>query len=358
MQTGIFLDYVRDDVTAAALRLAGSLQRRSIQVDFLTGRTQQPVHGLWDHQVLFKRQYATTRGNSCLPSAWSSWPKRNSECIWFRYDIGMFKQAVAASPCRRHVLVPKWHDLRQEDFGWLGVHHMIVCSSPTMARAVKSAMRIRKVNCPVDFIYWSSGVQSIEKSGYRIAGQPKLVVVADRFTLQHHCDSILLTLGLVLRQARSLSVTLVIESGWPKHARSTVKRLLQEFSGRLAVKRGLTMDQRVLEINKHDWLWMASVRGTTGFPLQEALSCGVPVIVWDIAPFNELILNGWNGWCVPVEHTKSELKAPTATWSSKAASTVLCKAFRSEDELISLQEQDWLLDGQEADFREFWERLV
>jgi glycosyltransferase involved in cell wall biosynthesis len=346
MQTGIHLDYVRDDVTAAALRLAGFLHTKAQRADFFTERTQRPVHGLWDKSVL-------SRGREEV----FPWVRRSSECVWFRHDVKKFRQAVRAQCTREHILVPRWHELRRKDFDWIGVHNMVVCPSPSMAVSVEAAMKNRNVSCPVKFIYWSSGTQQIEKMGY-LHGEPKLMIVIDRSTLHRYCDEFLHTLAMILTRVKPLYVTLAIESGWPKKAKDTVKRLLHEFGSRLAVRRSLPMDQRLLEINGHDWLWLASVRGTTGFPIQEALACGVPTIVWNVEPFSELVLDRWNGRCLPCKRARSEVDAPTAKWNSNSAIKVISDAFRSEEELLSLQEKDWLLSTQNEDFCRFWEQIV
>jgi glycosyltransferase involved in cell wall biosynthesis len=348
MQTGIYLDYVRNDITAAALRLAGLLtQRFSRNTDFLTGRVQSPVHRSWDRKVLANRRNDV-----------AGWAKNNDDCVWFNHDAKRFRQAMSANLSRRHILVPKWHALRRADFSWLGIHHMIVCSSAAMLETVRKAMSARNVRCSAYHVHWSSGVRITKKHGCFVPDRMRLMVVVDRFTLQRHCDELVATLGYLLMEVPRLQVTMTVESGWPKSVRAAAKRLLREFEDRFSVTRGMSMDRQLTAINEHDWLWMASVQGTTGFPVQEALSLGVPVIAWDVPPFNEMILNQCNGRLIPAPHTHSDIGAPTAQWLSAAAVTSLLDALRSEEELMACQEQDWALEAKERDFKKFWALLT
>ena len=346
MQTGIYLDYACDDMTAAALRLAGLFQRNAHQVNFLSSRMQQFVHSLWDRQVL-----------SCRETDIARWTRSSNECVWFQYDAKRFREAMATRSGRKHILVPKWHDLCQSDFDWLGIHDTIVCSSPRMEACVQQAMRETSVRCPVKFTYWSAGLRQVTKHGY-LHGHPRLMVAIDDFTMRKHGDSFIQALcGLLLRQPR-LIVTVVAEGDWPARFHNVLFHLLCEFDERIAIKCHLPMDQRLVEIHQHDWLWVASVRGTTGFPVQDALACGVPVIAWDVEPFNELVLDGWNGHLIQTGCTESEIGAPTAAWESAPLALELYQAFRSEEKLIFLQEQDWLLKAQEDDFRGFWRQII
>jgi hypothetical protein len=343
MRLGIYANYDRGDVTAAAIRLSDTGRMLGFDVDYISPTTpHKGIHPFWDDKI---RKAAKTK---TIPR----WLHGNQANVWFVPHAYKHMRAFVCNDDRIQIAVPDWHTITQREANCLSMYDEVICSCESMEVALE-----RRVATEVTHCVWTSGVGMLTDPWHN-SNICKILVHVDGYTLRRHAGELLATIDAVLSQEKRAWFTLPLNRRGSDTFRQHVFFMERKYGKRFKVIYKPNAQERLGQIVKQHWLWVASVRGMSALPVQEAVSCHIPTIAWNLEPFKSVVHDKWTGITVPCPVGESWLGAPTATWSTPDVLRVLSDVTKSDDLRISLQKRDWPTGSDETQFTAFWRRAL
>lgn len=358
MRTTILAPYRPGEATWAALRLANHLFATGRDVRYVaTTPVARGVHHFWDARVraggLGRRPRAGDRGHGVYRHT-----RGADEVVHFHPDPGIRRMAELVAPLARHVLVPLWHSLGGGDAALVLDHHAVVCPSVACARAVSESVfnGASPETTPLACAPFEPGFEPLRKEGLVEGGELHALVSLNRdaFRLRRTLAAVLdAVLGGLPRLRVTLAATRAF-SGRDRHFRG----LRLAHPGRVRFRTLGAAEDFTRLLHAHDWAVFFWRRADTTLPALHAMSCGVPVIAFDVAPFNEVVVPGNGGLLVPCKREVSRFGAETAVVDAAAAADCLRRAFADNGLLFRLQACDWPVAQAREGFVRAWNRAL
>jgi hypothetical protein len=348
---GIFAPYNRGEVTAAAIRLANLCLNYGADVRLASlGPQLRGVHPYWDQRVW------STKGQGVYYAA-----KNCQSLIHFQPSPQVRKMCELVADKAKHIFVPQMHQLREDDAALMQDHHAIVCPTAT---AQKNLLRIvfqgiKPSPCELTYARFDSGLPKVQRQGM-IEERMRLCVLANASIIES-CGSLLLTLLTELMEVLpKLVVTLLANRAWNNTDRQTIVELAQRYRGqdRFRSKRVISLDEINCEFHQHDWTFLPWTKGDFGVMVTRSLSCGAPVIAFNVEPFNELIVSGHNGLLIPCKSRPGPYDMSIAVPNREQMLETLLGALANDKVLCRLQAKNWNLEQHEMGFTRYWGRLL
>jgi glycosyltransferase involved in cell wall biosynthesis len=341
----IYTPYGRNEVTAAAIRLADVAVEGGLDVRVAaTGPHETGVHPFWDSRVV------KARGDA-FPSA-----KGASHCVWFVAGGMLLDEAKLAAKNATHTLVPSWHALRLADVPLLNRYDQVICPSRSCHEMFRKHVYGGKTpdNKVLSWCRWDAGLQHTPRYGTVAAGQRRVMVHLDSTGIDE-CPLIALhTIDELLASHDDVGVTALCTKSWAKKDRARIKALLTVHGHRLTFLPQKDFHEQAQLFQSHDWLVLPSVKSDFGLTAVRGNACGLPVICYDVEPHSEHVVDGRNGALVPCELGGNWMNAPVAAATSVNL-VERCKEVLADPQTLSdLQGRDWKLEGNRTAFTSFW----
>ena len=237
------------------------------------------------------------------------WINKSLICVWFEPHYNLYRGSIEGCNKRTHILVPSWHSF------WPGCplagYDRIICTSQAMARSFYDhTMPGRRDG--IEFVKWTSGVGPMRREGVVKPGRIRLFVPVGSRTLKEHGADLLAVIDTLLAAHEHVEVTLSRTRPGNRLMQQRNNRLLRDYPGRFKECCRLSADEQLGQIHEHDWMWIPDTQSENGLPAQQATSCGVPAIAWNIPPFTDVIAHEWTGKLVSCDCTTNWMGAPTA----------------------------------------------
>jgi hypothetical protein len=345
MKIGIYTPYDFGETTAAAIRLAEVAQYLSYPVTMLTPRKHElTVNPFWDRRVRVARHGRL--GHTRI----MDWTFDSHVCVWFGCYVKAFQVAMGMKHGTVHVLVPGCGSLMPEQIAMARAFHHVVC--PSLQGAISVGLHTQNAQ----FIRWTSGIKSIDKEKARVDGRISVAVTPDADLMRRRGYELMHVLEQLL-QLNGISFTVVLSDRPSKRDHERLEFMRKRHPGRFQVRVCLSTLHLKLLINDHDWLLVPSLSSRFGLPAQYALACHVPVVAWDVDPFDEMIEDGHNGYLIPCENRTTFL-AREAVWDTNNILDFCASTFYGEEQLTSLISQRWREEEHEETFRASWDDIL
>jgi glycosyltransferase involved in cell wall biosynthesis len=351
----IYAPYRHSEITEAALRLADFAFAQGFLVRLLSPGLLVPgLHSHWDRHVRTARSSANIL----------NWARPADYFVWFEPDpvqldlARLINEARAThSPPAKHTLVVPWQDVSAEaevyvqfwDYDWF------VSPSSHIGEAVTRELCLddNRVSRWVD---WGPPLPPVRRVLRSDDEQLALLVLADLRTLRQQGDELLRVVSALLELQPRLRLTLCCERSWNRSQRRRLRDLLGRFPDRLSQRQRVSLSEKSNLLHGHDWVWLPSAASNFGQDAWHALSCGTPVICYDMPPLSEIVFDGVNGVRLECELTWNWLGAIRALPDFSDVVSQLMDVLNNRELLTRLQRQRWNLKDSQDSFQQFWLR--
>jgi hypothetical protein len=347
----IFAPYGRNEVTAAAIRLADLAMALGDDTCFVaTGDCERGIHGFWDPKVVSGR----------FSTAVYKAARYADHCVWFIHD-GRLRRAVDLVATKAvHTLVPLWHHLYLRGKDALTSYQHIVCPSKACHEAIRTflgkdsaAARI------VTWARWDSGLAPTARNGLLNDEQVRVCIFAEHSSIDKYASLMLAITNALLENGQRHRVTILSTKSWPARARATLDCLRRRYKERLCFKRATAILSQMREFHDHDWVYLPATKADFAITAAAANACGAPTIVNNVAPFNEVITPRHSGVWLSHEREANWLGAEVAL-PHKAVPGIVAQVVATVDDvnlLLAMQRLDWHVAENQRAFIAFWRRL-
>lgn len=345
---GIIAPYHRGELTLAAVRLADWAVSLGFPVRFhALGPRGDGIHHLWDGRVL-SWQSSMTSLRDCL------------HIVHFRADapiVSFTKKLVGEKVVQ--TLVATGQDYWPKMAPVVAAYDRIVCPSRAGRQAIQANVftQLERVSDSLlTTCLWDSGIPNVVRCGEVETGRIKVCVYCDRHSIDY-CPALLTSLACeTLSALPNLHMTFVSTSSWARRDRKDLKKLMDGFQGRfrcVGTRGGMDL---VRIYHEHDWAVVPAVRGDFALAAAKAISCGLPVITNDVAPFAEHIFDGENGRLVPCELRTGASQMPIAVPHAGHWMHICIDSFSSVEKLMVMQDRMGRPRQRRTAFERFWEK--
>lgn len=345
---GIVAPYSRSETTAAAIRLANLVLDYGVEVHLMSmGPQEQGIHPFWDQRVW------TTKGDGVYFAA------RNCDTIvHFQPSHNVRQMCELVAEKARHILIPQIHQLRVEDTALVIDHDNVICPTKGAKQSIHEIIfqGMDLKSCPLTWARFDSGVPYVVRNGLVHGEQLRLCVLVNSSVTEVYGSMLLRLLRTLLESLSHLSVTLVSNKSWNEQDRREIRQLCDDYGNvnRFRSIREQNLDDLSREFHNHDWVMVPWTKADFGIMASRAMSCGAPVIAFDVEPFNEIITNRHNGILIPCELNINKLKAPVAVPDFVKMLNTCLSVFSENRTLFKMQASDWHLDQLEKACNRFW----
>lgn len=240
------------------------------------------VHDKWDKLVI---PDTDSRAQNILMSSKAViWP----ELIW------LDKVILAKASKSSTYLIPMWESIHRKDISNFGYYSSIVCPSIATRECFKRQGITNTTYIPYD--------PCVEKGKHKEFNERDI-----RFLLpiaggepRRNVGFIMRIMGRIMQDYYNVKLTVTyLSARWPPSAGEDLLRLRIAFRDRLTVIHNQSYEDHLNTYRSHDLtLWPTDQEGL-GIIGLESISCGTPVIAWDIPPINEYLTNGVNSILLP-----------------------------------------------------------
>ena len=341
---GICAPYRRSETTLAATRLADLGRELGMDVRYLSvGPSQKMVDYIWDQR--FRR--AETQNVY-------KWMHGCTHIVWFHHDEALYEKSQLVSPGARHWFVPSWHRHSLDVLGSLD-NYSVVCPSRRAKSEIAEYMS-DSLRAITTWCLWDSGLEAVRREGLCKDGEVAIYVPMSSRVIDECGHFVLLAVSDVLDLFPESRFTLEFGKSWSRRTRKHIKGLLEKHYPRLECRRSASLLDQCRSMHSHDWTWIPDTRADIGITAQRSLSCGTPVIVYDISPYQEFISNESTGLLIQCELFSNSVGAPVAGPSLVPIVNTLSKAIIGQSELVAqCQTKIWKRESQHMKaFRLFW----
>ena len=316
--------YRRDETTCAALRAAQAALETSNQDIFLL--PQGPKSGtaspFWDNRVL-------SRINT-LPAIVPA-----TSIVHFGVDLDFINmiqhyRKPVSKKCTQ-ILVPSWHSTRLETVPVIrSFFDYCVVPTPEIKKTFMQCVYGKTRTKKLLELPWDVRMTQTKRDGHIRKNSIKVCVVADSDAIGNNSNFIFTVLDELLNSSSDLVFTVLHSRAFCPADKQTIKCLLRDFHTRLVFRPMPQLENIALDFHNHDWVWLPSRRANFGVFANLALSCGCPVLTWDIAPYSEIIENDFTGILVPCDTKTNWMQAPSAIVDTSNFVKYAAMAFSQE----------------------------
>lgn len=280
------LSSARNGYAFYALRLAELLSAQGITPKIVVKGPIVPLEPAWDARI---RKHNWMQ--FCIDS------QNASSYVFFGTPSGQ-QLLLNKNNDTKSIVVPSLNDIDAfVDPVLAAFPEMIACPSWTGIGALRNVHNVHNVTyLPMDLpVPFTRKHSLVDKAAVNLsivcAGWPINKLMADSVTLAEELLDAYLNVHIDFMLYRSV----------PKPCRSRLQVLKNLYPERLTMTKASTLSTTLLKLMKCDLtVWMAH-QDPTGMPALLSLYAGTPVLAYDVAPMNELIVNGRNSLLVPAE---------------------------------------------------------
>lgn len=341
---GILAPYGRNEITAAACRLADLAQGAGQGVRFVTqGTHERHVNSHWDSRVLSGRKWGAARHlESC------------ETIVHFTIEEAVL--AGTGFPSKRpakHILVTPWHAIAPRNVVEASHYRQIVC--PSRACYAEMRTRLYKDAEPsaeqLTWCRWEPGLARIKRKPPQPHARLKVCVLCDHTAIDYAGKAVLRLIEEILALDCRMDVSLLSLRSWNRADRAQLRRMVDGSDDKLRLLTGgvPAMNQHFSE---HDWVVIPSVFADFGLYASRAVACGAAVIAHDVAPFNEVVVDGSTGVLVPCQIATGRFESPIAAFDVARWVETCKRAFTRSTVLTSVR-----LVNYHAEWRKAFDKL-
>jgi hypothetical protein len=346
---GICTQYQQHESTYAALYLAEHAREDGIQASILArGPCHSGVSTHWDSHVVRERcdarQYEDFMewANDITHLIWTHVPSY-PEVDWVNhYGIESWICLV-------------WEELAPCHGDVLKMANKLICPYRCVTQAV-----YRKYLADVHPVYVPWDVPAPVSTKADVVESPwlKLLLPLHDSQSRRVDQAVFKLVDAVLQKDQFVRFTITQGSGWSPGARKEVRRLIKCHPGRITVVKKPKLFQQIITYAGHDLtVWPAKFESLALVGLL-SLSCGTPVIAWDIDPQSEYLVNGQNSILVPCELAENWLGVPEVIPNYEAFQAQLLQSVSDDDLLSKLRSNTRSgLADRKKEFRGGWKKL-
>lgn len=343
MTIGIFAPYTHSEVTAMACALGDTIRWLGESAEYASAQLfKRDINHKWDSEVQRLR-----RGQ------FKYWAGQLKTIIWF--DVQPTRLQTAIKLGCRNILVPCWHNIQECHIEHMQYFDAVVAPHTAAYQQLRMGWSDRH-----HLIQWDQCLPVIEHPVDLVEkGKLKILVSVNGASIRLFGAELLPVIQLLTHSRQSLQITLAHTRQWTKNATAIARSLVSASRGRVKMLRNPTYRQRMHAIQQHDWMFCASVRANSWWDASEALSKGVPVICFDIPPYNELITHGYNGGVLRCDVMRDISQAPVASVNPKLLLEGLSHLVQSDQLLWTVHSRTWSdVENRVRGFREAWRKLL
>lgn len=344
MKVCVFSPYGRNEVTAAAIRVADLALAVGHDTVLVTSSCRETgISAYWDQRVV-AGDNRTRVYRVC----------RNADrCIWFVNNRSLYRDVELVADRARHVLVPC------QAGGKLTQDHLAQFADlvfPT--KTACETMRVDRFGgsfpMRASWVYWDSGLPAITRRG--LAGEGVgLLVLADKFVIDFYGWQLLQSLTTLLATTTELRITVLSAKTWERSLRQIMRRMLTSFGKRIRFDYQRSWLRQIEIIHQHDVAFIPSFQADFGINVARCLSCSVPVVAYDVSPFNELIADDKNGYLITARGLDDQ-SGLTVFSGSEIVSTL--RTVVSETEVTRLRSYNWFMADRANTFMDAWASIL
>lgn len=340
-QIGIHAPYAHNDTTAMACALGElSIELRGSTSYLAYQSISDNVHFRWDKEV-----------RSVNRTSFKQWAETRDLIIWFDVQPKKLKMVRNA----KNVLVPMWHSMSLPQLATLNQFSAIVCPHES---AYKLLCRTRTTD--LQLAEWSQCYREQSRPrGTHEPGKFRILVSLNGASICRFGDTLLPALRLLVDVMPDVYVTIMHTKRWPKSLAEQAKTLVGISDGRVSMLYKPNYLRRIEALKTHDWLFCSSVSADAGWDATEALSLGMPVLCFDVAPYRDIVRNGHNGIKIPCNIERTEFGAEIAQPNSAETLEALSIIAGDVGLLTELQGTDWPdIEHRTRHFQSVWRKLL
>lgn len=348
----VYTPYGRNEVTAAALRLAEAALEAGLDVRLVaTGPHEPGVHPFWDSRVWSARNRAAATLADGVDQA-----------VWFCCHPPLLDLLAATVRRRRAVsntLVPSGHSLCRGDAVTLRRFDRIVAPSRRCYRQIRDGVFGGRPPPEMLFTWsrWDSGLPHTPHDGPVGTLGRRLLLHCDSASVDECPGVVLHLVGRLLAAHADAALTVLHARSWCRKDRARIRDLVSRHGHRLTFLPQRDFQDQAALFQQHDWLLLPGVRSDFGLTAVRGLSCGLPVICHDVEPFSEQVRDGVNGALVPCEVVEDWLGMPSALANAGNFEARCRDALLDPEVLYEFQGRDWQLGQCRKSFMSFWLNL-
>jgi hypothetical protein len=337
----ILTPYDRSETAAAAVRLACLAHDEGLDVRLLSlGPEARGVHPYWDARV--RPAAPTVRLTGCR--------------LAVHFQLSRHLPALcrdAAGGRLLQVAVPRWHSLRRGDADLFHDYDRVACPSLACRELVRHIVDAPSRAGWLRHIPWTSGLPARARHGLVAGPEIRFLFWADAAAVDLCAAMTLYAIADVLERAGRALVTLAAQKCWPRGHRRELARLPAEFAGRFRHVSRPPADVLAALMECHDWLCLPGPRADFGLAALDARALGLPVVCYDVAPYNELLRDGVDAALVGCEVWRSPAGAEQAV-PSLAKLAERCASVLSGAAPLGTMQAVWDAEARREHFRADW----
>lgn len=296
MSVGIYTRYAQADQAYFALRLADFVRDLGERVSIYSDQPPAKLNTVYDNRVVHRDKMRFT-----------AWLRDQSVVVWTgipRIEQISFAQRLGVTA----VVVPMWQDivppfkkvLRQAD-------HVVALAAETR-ELLKTVYKLRNVS----FIPFETGLPVNKKD--RPVDARCIRVLLPWFDRNARCTQAEFLSGLeyVVTRMPELHLTVAISSSKFSPAIAKFFRGLGRRTGRVTVRRNISINDRPALFTAHDLTMFPAECDNFGFCNLLSLTCGTPVLTFEVSPQTDFVYPDVNGVVVKTQVDYDEHGVPHA----------------------------------------------
>ena len=337
---GFHVPYTWDDSTYMACSLADFATLCGLPVSILSSQSHDTnIHHRWDHLAMSGKRHN-----------YSLWQSECSHLIWF--DVQKAKVEESRREGRTNIFVPLWHRLTPDQVDCLDIFDCVV------ATHVELFNRLKDQPCSLIYCPWDCGLPFATDT--MPSETRRVYVPIDSFTAKHHGTLLLNTLRMVLDFDDDTMFTIGYSKNWDQVALRSLGGLIRAHPRRIRAIKKPSHAERIEAYQRHDWVFIPSLRENAGLFALESLACRKPVVCFDCQPHRELLTNGVNARLIPCELDYHWLKVPEVVVNSHDLAEQLKLLVENPSIVQEMTAQPWpklqeWRDAFAAQWRLLWE---
>lgn len=343
-QVGIYAPYTWDEATEMAGAVGGLAKMLGLHVSWCPSSEKcQDVHFRWDKEVLGPRK----------GKKFQEWTKKCSHIVWFEVHKERLKTARSSSDAQ-NILVPLYHRLDKRSLQLLDNFDVVVCPSEATTAIIRPYVQTYKPALHL----WDSTLRLQRKKLPADDEELRLLMIADGQGISDQGNLLLSVLRLLLDHFPTLRITLRYSRRWSKAGEGSLKELVKRSDGRLEFLKQPNFIERTRSYGHHDLAFCCCAAANSGHAALECLSAGLPVISFDVPPFNEFIQAGYNGHLIECRVETDMLGIPRIKPKASSTFDILRECLGDPDKLDRWQRNPWSwLETRSRCFLLYWKRL-
>lgn len=343
---GIIAPYSHCEATAAAIRIAELCLAHGEQPRLMAvGPCRMPVHSYWDQQV-----WSTREADGRYLGA--------QDCdrfvhIWNGFVTHTMATLVALEA--KHILVPCWQHLTAQDLYELNLFQKVVCPSKDLFDFLSKNARCAMTASTLTWTRFDSGLPyaAVERDG-----PLHIAVLCNGATIDASGLGVLRCIEALL-VSYDIAITLLHSRSWPENDRRNIRRLQSTYPRQFHTRRLGSFTDLNRRLPNYDWTVIPWPHADFGIAAARSLACGVPVVCYDVAPFNEIVRHEHHGHLIRCELSLSpDVEAPSAVPDTDALIKLCLELFQDRTAWHDCRRRDWKVEQHAKSFTNAWAEIL